>query len=139
MAEDLQGLLEAAVYVGDLDAAEAFYGGTLGLERILRLEGRHVFFRCGGSVLLCFVAEETRKPPGNPDLPVPAHGAEGPGHVCFSVAGPAMDGWRQRLEGAGLEIEADFQWPNGARSIYLRDPAGNSVELAEPKLWFGEG
>ena len=28
-------------------------------------------------------------------------------------------------------------WPNGARSLYFRDPAGNSVEIAEPRLWFG--
>ena len=33
---------------------------------------------------------------------------------------------------------ADFQWPNGARSIYFRDPAGNSIEIAEPRLWFDE-
>ena len=24
---------------------------------------------------------------------------------------------------------------NGVRSIYVRDPAGNSVELTEPRLW----
>ena len=29
-------ILESALYVDDLDAAEAFYGGTLGLERIAR-------------------------------------------------------------------------------------------------------
>ena len=40
-----------------------------------------------------------------------------------------------RLEEAGVAIEADFRWPNGARSIYFRDPAGNSLEIAEPKLW----
>ena len=27
------------------------------------------------------------------------------------------------------------RWPNGARSIYVRDPAGNSLEFAEPALW----
>ena len=32
-------------------------------------------------------------------------------------------------------IEADFRWPNGARSIYVRDPAGNSIELADPAIW----
>jgi catechol 2,3-dioxygenase-like lactoylglutathione lyase family enzyme len=36
---------------------------------------------------------------------------------------------------AGVAIEADFRWPNGARSIYVRDPAGTSVELAERPLW----
>ncbi len=129
------GVLEAALYVDDLDAAEAFYGGVLGLERIARQEGRHVFFRCGSTIVLLFRAEATRIAPRAGALPVPPHGAEGPGHLCFAAAGAALDGWVRRLEEAGIEIEADFRWPNGARSIYLRDPAGNSLELAEPKLW----
>lgn len=132
------GILEAAVYVDDLDRAQAFYGDVLGMELILRMDGRHAFFRCGASVLLCFIAEATRKPPVNPDLPVPPHGAKGPSHVCFQASGEAMDGWLKRLTAAGIAIEEDFTWPGGARSIYVRDPAGNSVELAEPKLWFDD-
>ncbi|MFO1143760.1 MAG: glyoxalase/bleomycin resistance/extradiol dioxygenase family protein, partial [Amaricoccus sp.] len=46
-----------------------------------------------------------------------------------------LDQWRARLERAGVAVEADFRWPNGSRSIYVRDPAGNSVEFAEPALW----
>jgi catechol 2,3-dioxygenase-like lactoylglutathione lyase family enzyme len=46
---------------------------------------------------------------------------------CFA----AMLGY----EAYGIEIEADFRWPNGARSLYFRDPAGNSVELADPAIW----
>jgi catechol 2,3-dioxygenase-like lactoylglutathione lyase family enzyme len=131
----LSGVLEAAVYVDDLDAAAGFYGHLLGLEEILRVEGRHVFFRCGGTVVLCFIAAATRQPGGNPRLPVPVHGASGPGHICFAADRPALDAWRARLTTGGVEIEAEFDWPNGARSIYVRDPAGNSVEFAEPRLW----
>jgi catechol 2,3-dioxygenase-like lactoylglutathione lyase family enzyme len=130
-----RGVLEAAVYARDLDAAEAFYGGTLGLERIQRVGARHVFFRAGAQVVLVFNPEETVKPPGNPRLPVPPHGAEGPGHLCLSASAEEIARWRARLEAEGVEIEADFQWPNGARSIYFRDPAGNSLEIAEPWLW----
>jgi hypothetical protein len=32
-------------------------------------------------------------------------------------------------------IEADFEWPAGGHSIYFRDPAGNCLEFAEPKIW----
>jgi catechol 2,3-dioxygenase-like lactoylglutathione lyase family enzyme len=46
-----------------------------------------------------------------------------------------MTEWRRQLEDRGVEIEADFRWPNGARSVYFRDPDGNSLEIAEPKLW----
>lgn len=130
------GVLEAALYAGDLDAAEAFYAGVLGLPVITRQAGRHVFFRLGPSVLLVFDPGATRKPPApGAALPVPPHGAEGPGHVCLLVAAEELERWRRHLEGAGIAIEADFRWPNGARSIYLRDPAGNSVEFSEAALW----
>jgi len=132
-------ILETALYAEDLDAAEAFYGGVLGLERIVRVEGRHVFYRVGGSVLLIFNPEATARPPSNPDMPVPPHGAHGPGHACFAANEADLDALPARLKGAGIEVEADFRWPNGARSIYFRDPAGNSLEFAEPRLWFPEG
>lgn len=133
--EGIRGVLEAAIYVRDLDEAAAFYGDLLGLEEIVRAEGRHVFFRCGTTVLLCFVARASRRSTGNPELPVPPHGADGPGHVCFGVSRADLDGLRARIELHGIDIEADFRWPNGARSIYVRDPSGNSVEFAEPGLW----
>lgn len=131
----LTAILEAALYANDMDAAERFYGEVLGLERIVRVADRHVFFRVGDGVLLIFNPSETCKPPCNPDLPVPPHGAQGPGHFCFAVDGTALDDWCARLYAAAVEIEADFHWPNGARSIYFRDPAGNSLEMAEPRLW----
>jgi catechol 2,3-dioxygenase-like lactoylglutathione lyase family enzyme len=134
-APPLGAVLEAAVYAADLDAAESFYGGILGLDRIARIGRRHVFYRVGPTVLLVFNPAETTKPPSNPRLPVPPHGAEGPGHLCLSATRDEIDAWRARLEAAGHPIEADFLWPNGARSLYFRDPAGNSLEIAEPRLW----
>ncbi|MDF1619487.1 VOC family protein [Pseudothioclava nitratireducens] len=130
------GILEAAIYVDDLDAAERFYGAVLGLKKIVRVEGRHVFFRCGEGVILAFIAQETLRPPA-PDaaLPVPPHGATGAGHVCIGAESNTLNDWEKHLKDNGLKIEADFHWPNGARSIYLRDPAGNSVEIADRTLW----
>jgi catechol 2,3-dioxygenase-like lactoylglutathione lyase family enzyme len=129
-------ILEAALYVSDLAEAERFYGEVLGLERIAKAEGRHVFFRCGSAVLLLFDPKATRVPPA-PDarLPVPPHGAEGPGHLCFGASADEISDWKTKLEAAGIAIEADFEWPNGGRSIYFRDPFGNSLEFAEPRIW----
>ena len=132
---DLSGILEAALYVGDLEAARAFYGGVLGLEEIVAQEGRHVFFRCGRTVLLLFRAEATQVPPAPDALPVPPHGTVGAGHVCLAVSESGLEDWVAHLRASGLAIEADFHWPNGMRSVYVRDPAGNSVEFASPKLW----
>ncbi len=130
------GILETVLYAEDLDAAETFYRDVLGLERMTRVDNRHVFFRCGDQVLLIFNPAETRKPPSSPQsLPVPPHGADGPGHVCFRAAAAEIEDWKQRLETTGVTIESDFLWPSGGRSIYFRDPAGNSLEFAEPVIW----
>ncbi|SFC10285.1 VOC family protein [Tropicimonas isoalkanivorans] len=131
----ISGVLESAVYVEDLDATEAFYAGVLGLQRIARVDGRHAFFRCGAGVVLTFVASATRVAPAEGALPVPTHGATGEGHICFAMSASDQAVMRKHLEAEGVAIDADFAWPNGARSLYVRDPAGNSIEFAEPKLW----
>lgn len=131
----IDGILEAALYAPDLDAAEHFYGLLLGLQRLHRNGNRHVFYAVGRTVLLIFNPAATESPLAKSGLPVPTHGARGQGHVCFSVPPGRMDEVAARLQAIGIAIEADFIWPGGARSIYVRDPAGNSLEWAEPELW----
>ena len=129
-------ILESALYVNDLAEAETFYRETIGLELVGKVEGRHAFFRCGQGVLLLFNPEATQNPPP-PDakLPVPPHGTHGPGHLCFSATGDEIDEWKRHLSAKGVAIEAGFEWPQGGRSIYFRDPSGNSIEFAEPRIW----
>ena len=68
-------------------------------------------------------------------LRVPGHGTVGPGHLCFAASAEEIEAWRTRLSQAGVAIEADFQWPGEGRSIYFRDPSGNSIEIADPRIW----
>jgi catechol 2,3-dioxygenase-like lactoylglutathione lyase family enzyme len=129
-------VLEACLYATDLDAAERFYVDVLGLDRFSAVRERHVFFRCGDGMFLVFNPARTSteaSPVGG--SPVPTHGATGAGHVAFAIPDTAIDAWRARLEGAGVTIESEVTWPRGGRSLYIRDPAGNCVELASPKLW----
>lgn len=132
----LIGVLECALYARDLGRAAAFWTDIIGLRQISHQPGRHVFFQCGAQVLLIFNPDATSQPPA-PDarLPVPPHGAEGAGHFCIAVRGETLDQWRRHLETSGIHIEADFIWPQGGRSLYFRDPAGNSIELAEARIW----
>ncbi|MCQ0092364.1 VOC family protein [Roseovarius sp. M141] len=128
-----RAVLETALYVSDLDTAAAFYKDVIGLDEHLRVPGRHVFLRCETSMILLFDPEATQDSHGK--FPVPPHGAMGQGHVCFRAQPGEMDLWEEHLTSKGVAIEADFEWPGGARSIYVRDPAQNSVEFAEAKLW----
>ena len=128
--DEIRAIVETAIYVSDLDAAEAFYRDVLGLEVIGKEAGRHVFFRVGDGVLLAFDPDATLRG----DL-LPPHGARGPGHFALGVRAEGLDAWRGRLEGHGVVIEKEMTWPRGGRSLYFRDPAGNSVELVTPGLW----
>ncbi len=130
------GVLETVLYARDLEAAEQFYAGVLGLEVTAKAAGRQVFLRCGEQMLLVFNPDATEVPvSADARLPVPSHGARGPGHICFRATADEIGSWRSHLEGRGIHIEADFEWPGGGRSIYFRDPAGNCLEFAEPRIW----
>ncbi|MGI9420039.1 MAG: VOC family protein [Geminicoccaceae bacterium] len=123
-------ILETILYVDDLEAAETFYREKLGLELYSRKDGLFAFFKLGDAMLLLFEPDAAAK-----NVSIPAHGAHGPGHVCFAMPENALDAWRDRLADHGVEIEQEVTWPNGCHSFYFRDPAGNSLELGTPKIW----
>jgi catechol 2,3-dioxygenase-like lactoylglutathione lyase family enzyme len=127
-----KAVFETVIYGPDLPAMVAFYTRALGLELLSRSE-LVVVLRCGPGVLLIFDPVRSR-PPGRP---VPSHGAEGAGHLAFAARPEELPAWRDRLREAGVEIEQEVEWDAGGISIYFRDPAGNSVELAPPTLWGG--
>lgn len=124
-------VVETAIYVDDLDAAEDFYQRILGLEVIASEADRHVFFRVGESnVLLAFNPRTTCT--GDT---LPHHGASGAGHFALGIESTSLDDWRRHLEANRISIETEMEWPAGGKSIYFRDPAGNSVELITPGVW----
>lgn len=125
-------VLETCVYADDLDAAFDFYSRVLELKLHSRAEGRHLFFHCGQGMVLVFNPAETET--AHPDE-IPAHGSRGSEHICWAVERADLPRWRERLIENGVAIEHEQTWENGARSIYFRDPAGNSLEFATPRLW----
>jgi catechol 2,3-dioxygenase-like lactoylglutathione lyase family enzyme len=130
MMRPLDRVLETVLYVDDLGAAEAFYAGKLGLTVDSRKPGVFLFLRIGQAMLLLFRAEATRV-----QGELPAHGAVGAGHACFAVAEAELDAWKEKLSAVDIAIEHEQIWPRGGSSFYVRDPAGNSIELATPRIW----
>ncbi|MBA4192711.1 MAG: glyoxalase/bleomycin resistance/extradiol dioxygenase family protein [Planctomycetaceae bacterium] len=127
----IEAVIETAIYAADLNAAEQFYTTVLGLPKIGNEAGRHVFFRVGpASVLLVFNADETLKG-GH----LPPHGAKGPGHFAIGIPTASLDAWRVHLAACGVVIEQEVTWPLSGKSLYFRDPAGNSVELVTRGVW----
>ena len=127
----VETIVETSIYATDLNAMEAFYSRVLSFEIIDKEAGRHVFFRVGlSSVLLIFNADSTSH-----GHHLPPHGATGPSHVAFGIKESLLTSWRARLVHHGIAIEKEQSWPRGGRSIYFRDPAGNSIELITPHVW----
>ncbi|MBK1789737.1 hypothetical protein [Persicirhabdus sediminis] len=128
-------ILEAVIYADDLVAAEEFYNKLLVRQPLIKDEGKHIFYRLQSSMLLIFNAEQSSVQCVSDKHPIPAHGAKGPGHVCLSMMGIEPAVWRKRLAELDIELEQDITWPNDGVSLYFRDPAGNSIEIATPKMW----
>ncbi len=128
-----QQIFETVLYATDLDAAEQFYHDVMGLS----LHGKSplmLIFHCGPGVLLIF--DPTRS--SLPGRDVPSHGATGAGHIAFACPAADLDAWRTHLAAHDIPIEQEMEWGVGGVSVYVRDPAGNSVELAPSTLWDGD-
>ena len=123
-------IFETVLYAEDLAAAERFYQEALGLQSLGR-SALVVVLRCGDGVLLIFDPRRS----GVPGRDVPSHATTGAGHVTFAAKPDDLPAWREQLHRAGVPIEREVDWDEGGRSIYFRDPAGNSVELTPPTIW----
>ena len=130
-APALGSVLETCLYAEDLESAEQFYTTVLGLKAFSKQDGRHIFFWHAGGVFFLFNPKLTAIDGGL----VPIHGASGPGHVAFTVSEATLPAWREHLAALNVAIETEVSWPRGGHSIYFRDPAGNSLELATADLW----
>ena len=118
-------ILESALYVTDLVAAETFYADIIGLPLISKAEGRHVFFRCGDGVLLLFNAEATRQP-SKPMLSCRCRRMELPvkgTYVSRQVLQKSRTGRRVLKPRASPSKRTSNGPPVGAQSIFATRPA----------------
>ncbi len=129
---NLRSILETCLYANDLETAEAFYTRLLGQEPLAKEAGRFVFYRLEGAMLLIFDPHESAH-----NDEVPPHGATGASHVCFRVEAGEIPAWKLRLAELDIPLEMEHVWREGVHSLYFRDPAGNSLEIAPWKLWDG--
>jgi catechol 2,3-dioxygenase-like lactoylglutathione lyase family enzyme len=124
---------ETVLYGPDVPALAHFYADIVGL-RLIELAPDELFAACripDGGVLLLFDPALSSEPGRS----VPSHGTAGPGHVAFRVGDGELQSWMEHLTARELEIERFVEWGGGLASVYVRDPAGNSVEFVDGEIW----
>ena len=131
MMAAIAGVLETVLYAGDLDAAQRFYGDLLGLPLDSRKDGTVLLLSrrargcssCSTPRPRAAIGRSRRTVPSDRDMP--------------ALPWPRTSSTTGRLGSrpAGIAIEHEQTWPRGGRSFYVRDPAGNSVEFATPRIW----
>jgi catechol 2,3-dioxygenase-like lactoylglutathione lyase family enzyme len=121
---------ETCIYFHDLEQAKDFYHGKLGLPIIAYLESKHIFFRAGNSVLLCFNPDDStyKKSP-------PAHYAVGKYHFAFEVSKEEYENHKKEISDSGIAITQQLKWQNGQESFYFEDPIGNVLEIVPAGIW----
>ena len=132
--QPIRSVLETILYSTDLRAAHAFYRDVLGLSPLGEPSGLAAGFRISDTHVLLIFDPEVSSAPGRD---VPSHGPVGDGHIAFRIEPGDFESWQERLRQRGVAIEQVHSWEQGGRSIYCRDPHGNSVELIDTDIWPG--
>jgi catechol-2,3-dioxygenase len=121
---------ETCLYITNIESCKEFYHGKLGLPVISIKEGRHIFFRAGSSVLLCFLAEATKN-----EQHLPPHYAYGKQHIAFEVPVEEYEDWKEKIAKADIAITHCQSWKNELESFYFEDPEGHVLEIVPPGIW----
>lgn len=128
--KEIVQIKETCLYIKDLEAAKDFYYGKLELDIIHYEPGKHIFFRAGSSVLLCFDPDDSK----TKESP-PPHYATGKQHYAFEVAQQDYQRVKEKIQSLGIEIIDQLVWKSGQESFYFNDPEGNVLEFVPIGVW----
>jgi len=122
---------ETCLYAHDLEKIREYYHVMLELPIINYDPGKHIFFRLGSSVLLCFNPEDSRH-----KVSPPGHYGEGKQHLAFEVSHDDYNKAKADIIAKGIKVIDEVEWKSGVKSFYFEDPEGNILEILPDKgVW----
>jgi catechol-2,3-dioxygenase len=114
---------EIALQVNDLDVSQKFYEEVIGLSLMKRFD-HAAFFNIaegveGHTQILALFKRDVSVSQSHTTLD----------HIAFSISLFDFDREVERIQGHGIEIQfAEHEWVHW-RSLFVKDPDGNSVEF----------
>lgn len=126
----IKQIKETSLYVHDLELIRHFYEDKIGLPVIGKSDNRHIFFRAGTSVLLCFIPDTTKN-----EKQLPPHFGGGNQHIAFEIAPEEYTQWQENLKAKKVDIIHEQEWKNGLKSFYFSDPENNLIEIVPQGVW----
>ncbi|MES1951476.1 bleomycin resistance protein [Salinisphaera sp. S4-8] len=132
----LKGVVETVLYTRDMNAARDFFESVMGLQAHTA-DHRFTAYALAWNMLLIFAEGETRETVELPDAQgtIPPHDGTGRQHIAFAIEAEALADWERHLQANDIAIEGRTHWPQGAISIYFRDPDAHLLELVTPGIW----
>src|ERR1700730_9504937 len=106
----LNGILETAVYVDDMERAKRFYEDIMGLSPMFADNRLTAYDVAGRSVLLVFQRGGSVNAAKLPSGTIPGHDGSGPLHYAFAVGADELDAWEEHLREREVEIEGRVGW-----------------------------
>lgn len=129
----IKGLGETVLRVRDLESMKEFYANIIGLELIKEFP-KVAFFKIaegfsGHTQVIGLFAEELPRAFVNDNTSTIEPACSSLHHFALEISSEDYLAEKTRLENTGLEvITAEHQWCQW-RSIYVKDPENNVVEL----------
>jgi len=134
----VNGVVETALYVDDLERSGRFYEEVFGFRLLLGEDRMRAYSVADRQVLLLFKIGGSTQPSPMHGGVIPPHDGRGTLHLAFAIALCEIEPWKRHLDEKGVALESQVHCGDDSPlgdSLYFRDPDSHLIELITPGCW----